>query len=101
MVTKWDKEGTLDKKGAVRKSWKTRTFRLQKQQLLYFAAEKKKGVIDLSGATTNVQRVELEKRPFSFAILTANRRWLLSGTQRDSMGMPFADTCLSPIIRGV
>jgi hypothetical protein len=95
VVTKWDKEGTLDKKGAVRKSWKTRTFRLQKQQLLYFAADKKKGAIDLGGATTNVQRVELEKHPFSFAIMTASRRWLLSGTLCYLLSLSPVLTCSS------
>ncbi|KNC54764.1 uncharacterized protein AMSG_01615 [Thecamonas trahens ATCC 50062] len=74
-------EGTVEKKGEKRHSWKTRFFRVYRNRIEYFAKakdKKSKGAIPL-GAHVSVQMVEYEgdAAHFRFAIITPERTWLL------------------------
>jgi hypothetical protein len=80
--------GYLVKRGAVRKSWRTRYFVLQRQMLFYFRFnddEEPLGAIPLKGATVAWSTIEKDKRPnlFSVESPTVKRTYFIQAESRE------------------
>jgi hypothetical protein len=80
--------GYLVKRGAVRKSWRTRYFVLQRNMLFYFRFnddEEPLGAIPLKGATVAWSAIEKGKRPnlFSVESPTVKRTYFIQAESRE------------------
>eukprot|EP00026_Physarum_polycephalum_P001139 Phypoly_transcript_01140.p1 GENE.Phypoly_transcript_01140~~Phypoly_transcript_01140.p1 ORF type:complete len:1157 (+),score=266.27 Phypoly_transcript_01140:117-3587(+) len=90
------KQGFLQKKGANRRNWTSRWFVLKNKYLFYFKNQKDqtpKGMISLVG----VKLAPSDRKPYCFAIFSANREYLICGKNQTEVDewMAAIKTCTS------